>query len=81
MYCGKAPPKVVITVDHFVPLEHGGQGVIDNLLTSCAQCNRAKGSMLPAKFCADRGLDMFGLEQYLAGKCSARFVGHLVGKG
>lgn len=81
MYCGDyMSADVQITVDHFVPLEEGGEGVPENLLTSCRSCNKAKGRISPAKYCADHGLDMFGLEQYLAGKASKRFVGHLVPK-
>jgi hypothetical protein len=80
MYCGRyMSADVQITVDHFVPLEEGGQGVPANLLTSCRQCNKAKGRISPGKFCNDHDLDFSGLEQYLAGKASKHYVFHLTG--
>ena len=48
-YCGSARH---LTVDHVVPRSRGGPDTWDNLVTSCAPCNRKKG---------DRPLDLAGL--------------------
>ena len=41
-YCGKRPPEVVLHCDHIVPVVKGGTTELDNLATSCSQCNRGK---------------------------------------
>lgn len=43
-YCGQSPPAVVLEVDHFEAVAAGGSNDIDNLITSCADCNRGKGA-------------------------------------
>ncbi|MEM6817227.1 MAG: HNH endonuclease [Pseudomonadota bacterium] len=43
-YCGAKPPSVVLECDHIVPVKEGGTNDIDNLTTSCFDCNRGKGS-------------------------------------
>ena len=48
-YCGSARH---LTVDHVVPRSKGGADTWDNLVTSCAPCNRKKG---------DRPLHLAGL--------------------
>lgn len=45
-YCGGTPPKSVLEVDHINPIFNGGDNNIDNLITSCFDCNRGKGSKL-----------------------------------
>ncbi|MDH3329843.1 MAG: HNH endonuclease [Desulfobulbaceae bacterium] len=35
-------------IDHFIPLKHGGQSVSENLVLSCPECYRYKGSDLSA---------------------------------
>ena len=42
-YCGNTPPKVILEVDHIIPACCGGNNSIDNLTTSCFECNRGKG--------------------------------------
>ena len=42
-YCGATPPKVILQVDHIVPVSGGGNNSIDNLVTSCQPCNIGKG--------------------------------------
>jgi len=49
-YCGSARH---LTVDHVVPRSRGGADTWDNLVTSCAPCNRKK---------ADRPLHLAGLQ-------------------
>lgn len=41
-YCGKAPPDVLLEIDHINPKSKGGEDDINNLLTSCFDCNRGK---------------------------------------
>ena len=41
-YCGKRPPESVLEVDHMVPVSKGGSNALDNLITSCFDCNRGK---------------------------------------
>ena len=43
-YCGEDAPKVVLEVDHINPVANGGDNNIMNLVTSCFDCNRGKGS-------------------------------------
>ena len=42
-YCGSEPPAVVLEIDHIDPVASGGSDDIDNLITSCFDCNRGKG--------------------------------------
>lgn len=41
-YCGRRPPEVELEVDHAVAWAAGGDTNIDNLVTSCRDCNRGK---------------------------------------
>jgi 5-methylcytosine-specific restriction endonuclease McrA len=43
-YCGS---RGNLTVDHVVPRSRGGGSGWDNIVTSCAPCNRRKGNALP----------------------------------
>jgi len=43
-YCGSKPPTVVLEVDHITPVSAGGSNCLDNLITSCFDCNRGKGA-------------------------------------
>lgn len=43
-YCGATPPRVVLHVDHIVPVAEGGKNNMDNLITSCEPCNLGKGA-------------------------------------
>ena len=42
-YCGNQPPKVILEVDHIIPVVDGGTNDPENLRTSCFECNRGKG--------------------------------------
>jgi 5-methylcytosine-specific restriction endonuclease McrA len=44
-YCGSRKPG--LTVDHVIPRSRGGKSVWENIVASCATCNRRKGSHLP----------------------------------
>jgi 5-methylcytosine-specific restriction endonuclease McrA len=44
-YCGREAAG--LTVDHVIPRSRGGQSVWENIVASCAPCNRRKGNRLP----------------------------------
>ena len=44
MYCGA---RASLTVDHVIPRSKGGGSGWDNIVASCAPCNRRKGDRLP----------------------------------
>lgn len=41
-YCGRKPPEIILEVDHMEAASSGGSDKIDNLITSCFDCNRGK---------------------------------------
>ena len=41
-YCGKCPPDALLEVDHITPKSGGGEDDLNNLVTSCFDCNRGK---------------------------------------
>lgn len=43
-YCGRRPPNVVLEVDHRTSVANGGGNEMENLVTSCIDCNRGKGA-------------------------------------
>ncbi len=45
-YCGREA-AAGLTVDHVIPRSKGGKSVWENIVASCAPCNRKKGSRLP----------------------------------
>ncbi len=45
-YCGS---RSNLTVDHVIPRSKGGASNWENIVASCAPCNRRKGDQLPAK--------------------------------
>jgi 5-methylcytosine-specific restriction endonuclease McrA len=50
VYCATALDYTIATIDHVVPLAHGGSHTPGNLVAACARCNRAKGDLLPQEF-------------------------------
>ncbi len=44
-YCGSEKPG--LTVDHVIPRSKGGESSWENIVASCAPCNRKKGNKLP----------------------------------
>jgi len=52
VYCGRDllvdfETFMMAEEDHLVPISKGGQYELDNVVTSCAVCNRLKGSYMP----------------------------------
>lgn len=46
VYCGAHPPAVILHVDHIHPVSKGGTNDVDNLVTSCCDCNQGKSARL-----------------------------------
>lgn len=46
-YCGAAPGRAYLTLDHVLPRSRGGQGTWDNVVTACRACNVRKGDRTP----------------------------------
>ena len=46
-YCGRQASG--LTVDHVIPRSRGGDSVWENIVASCAPCNRKKGNRLPGE--------------------------------
>jgi 5-methylcytosine-specific restriction endonuclease McrA len=44
-YCGSRKPG--LTVDHVIPRSRGGESIWENIVASCAACNRRKGNRMP----------------------------------
>lgn len=52
-YCRAPFPYRDLTIDHKVPLYHGGPDTDDNKLTACRPCNRRKGTMSYERYMAE----------------------------
>ena len=48
-YCGSAPPRKDLTVDHILPRSRGGKTIWQNVTTACQKCNGRKGSRTPTE--------------------------------
>jgi 5-methylcytosine-specific restriction endonuclease McrA len=46
-YCGSAPGRVNLTLDHILPRSRGGQTSWDNVVAACKPCNVRKGDRTP----------------------------------
>lgn len=44
-YCGNHPPEIILECDHIQPVSKGGKDDINNLITSCFDCNRGKSNV------------------------------------
>lgn len=44
-YCGQSPPQVILEIDHVEAVSKGGNSDINNLITSCFDCNRGKSNI------------------------------------
>jgi hypothetical protein len=44
-YCGKHPPETTLEIDHIKPKSKNGSDDINNLITSCFDCNRGKSNI------------------------------------
>jgi len=48
-YCGLRCSAAAATLDHVMPASRGGKTTWDNIVTSCADCNRKKGNRTPSE--------------------------------
>lgn len=46
-YCGQRFAKSELSLDHVVPRAYGGKSTWENIVCSCARCNRRKGGRTP----------------------------------
>lgn len=46
-YCGAAPGRSLLTLDHVLPRSRGGQTSWDNVVTACRACNMRKSDRTP----------------------------------
>ena len=49
VYCGRAPlldESVLLELEHLIPRSQGGTNEMENLVTSCRECNIGKGDTL-----------------------------------
>lgn len=44
-YCGQKTPAAVLQCDHIDPSSRGGSDEVDNLITSCVDCNQGKSNV------------------------------------
>lgn len=50
IYCGKSAAEAkTLTIEHFIPISHGGTNHLDNLGFACLPCNRAAGNLSVAE--------------------------------
>jgi len=51
VYCGKSSyeDRVILEVDHLIPISGGGTEATENLVTACRSCNHAKGTRIIAE--------------------------------
>jgi len=46
-YCGRSPQTgAILHADHIKPKKHGGKFILENLITSCQECNLGKTDVL-----------------------------------
>jgi len=50
LYCGKPMGNIQLTIDHFVPIEQGGEDNETNYASACRNCNKKKGKMSAVDF-------------------------------
>jgi 5-methylcytosine-specific restriction endonuclease McrA len=43
-YCGDAVNRKTATLDHVLPVSHGGKTTYENCVTACGPCNSSKGN-------------------------------------
>lgn len=77
VYCGISLAQVLkardgnfLTLDHVLPQSKGGEHSPENMVTSCYDCNRARGSRSIAQFEKSRGLARQCLSRRVMRRCA-----------
>ncbi len=68
VFCLRKMGDVPLTVDHFLPLEMGGENVETNYISACRRCNKDKGSQDPEEYCERVGVEYNDIINYMAGQ-------------
>ena len=66
-YCGAELTLKTLSPDHVVPVKHGGQAVLENLVASCGPCNQEKGCLSLEAYRARKGGTVFWGERERGG--------------
>jgi hypothetical protein len=77
-YCGKMMGEVLMTIDHWVPLELGGANDTTNYISSCKSCNKDKGDMDPKEWCRKKRLDYNLYVEYVQNNGDAMTLANLI---
>lgn len=71
-YCGRPAPEVALEVDHIKPVASGGTDEMSNLITSCRDCNRGKGTTEIEHTVSSKEID--AISQLYADSCCHRLT-------
>lgn len=66
MYCQRKMGDVQLSIDHWMPLELGGEDSESNYISACRKCNKDKGAVPPEEWCQLKGLDYRWFVNYLS---------------
>lgn len=78
VYCGRKMGDVQLSVDHWIPLELGGEDKPSNYISACKACNKDKGKQQPEIFCRKRGIYFDEIDHYLKGMFPMDSMSHLI---
>lgn len=67
IYCGRQSPDVILECDHKIAVANGGTNETSNLVTSCYDCNRGKGSKEVSNIPSPQPVN-YSVQHPLAGK-------------
>lgn len=67
-YCAYCDGTDSLQWEHIIPKSRGGPDSIDNLVLSCAKCNREKGARNPLEWYFDRSLHRKNIPRLVMGK-------------
>ena len=77
LFTGKRMGEVPITIDHWMPLELGGQNIETNYISMSRKTNKDKGNQHPEEWCKANGYSYTEIMGYLNGSITIRDLSHL----
>lgn len=77
LFTGKRMGEVPITIDHWMPLELGGQNVETNYISMSRKTNKNKGNQHPEEWCKANGYSYAEVMSYLEGLITIQGLSHL----